>query len=165
MLFRMFDLTSGNLSPVVNFEGISKNVMTVGFQVLPIIDTNWWNTISNKQAEGRWMFTGGEDCTARIWDLKMRNLSCQVYSTMDRRRFQLSSPQRIFQANAPVTCACLHPNQQEMVVGDQSGAIHIWNLQVRFCSCLMLVTSADYYRTTSLSRLFLTPKLLYNMWL
>ena len=24
------------------------------------------------------MFTGGEDCTARIWDLKMRNLSCQV---------------------------------------------------------------------------------------
>jgi len=93
---RMFDLTSGNLSPVVNFEGISKNVMTVGFQ-----------------AEGRWMFTGGEDCTARIWDLKMRNLSCQ----------------RIFQANAPVTCACLHPNQQEMVVGDQSGAIHIWNLQ------------------------------------
>ena len=39
-------------------------------------------------------------------------------------------PQRIFQANAPVTCACLHPNQQEMVVGDQSGAIHIWNLQV-----------------------------------
>ena len=30
---RMFDLTSGNLTPVVNFEGISKNVMTVGFQV------------------------------------------------------------------------------------------------------------------------------------
>ena len=31
------------------------------------------------------MFTGGEDCTARIWDLKMRNLSCQVYSPMDRK--------------------------------------------------------------------------------
>ena len=31
---RMFDLTSGNLNPVVNYEGgISKNVMTVGFQV------------------------------------------------------------------------------------------------------------------------------------
>jgi len=96
---RMFDLTSGNLNPVVNFEGISKNVMTIGFQ-----------------DEGRWMYTGGEDCSARIWDLKMRNqgnLSCQ----------------RIFQANAPVTCVCLHPNQQEMVVGDLSGVIHIWNLQ------------------------------------
>ena len=50
---------------------------------------------------------------SRIWDLKMRNLSCQ----------------RIFQANAPVNCAVLHPNQQELVVGDQSGVIHIWNLQ------------------------------------
>ena len=29
---RMFDLTSGNLNPVVNYEGISKNIMTVGFQ-------------------------------------------------------------------------------------------------------------------------------------
>jgi len=93
---RMFDLTSGNLNPVVNYEGISKNIMTVGFQ-----------------EDGRWMYTGGEDCSARIWDLKMRNLSCQ----------------RIFQANAPVNCVCLHPNQQELAVGDQSGVIHIWNLQ------------------------------------
>merc|ERR1719436_242804 len=94
---RMFDLTSGNLNPVVNYEGgISKNVMTVGFQ-----------------EDGRWMFTGGEDCSARIWDLKMWNLSCQ----------------KMFQANFPVNCVCLHPNQQELVVGDQSGVIHIWNLQ------------------------------------
>ena len=30
---RMFDLLSGNLNPVVNFGGVSKNVMTVGYQV------------------------------------------------------------------------------------------------------------------------------------
>ena len=59
------------------------------------------------------MFTGGEDCSAKIWDLKMRNLSCQ----------------RIFQANSSVNCVCLHPNQQELIIGDQSGTIHIWNLQ------------------------------------
>jgi len=93
---RMFDLTSGDLNPVVNYGGISKNVMTVGFQ-----------------DDGRWMFTGGEDCTARIWDLKMRNLSCQ----------------RIYQANSSVNCVCLHPNQQELIIGDQAGIIHIWNLQ------------------------------------
>ena len=57
---RMFDLTSGDLNPVVNYGGISKNVMTVGFQ-----------------EDGRWMYSGGEDCSARIWDLKMRNLACQ----------------------------------------------------------------------------------------
>ena len=59
------------------------------------------------------MFTGGEDCSARIWDLNMRNLSCQ----------------RIYQANSPVNCVILHPNQQELILGDQSGIIHIWNLQ------------------------------------
>ena len=87
----MFDLTSGNLTPVVNFEGISKNVMTVGFQVGEKLNLGqvktWFEVLiaaceigsdCNLQAEGRWMFTGGEDCTARIWDLKMRNLSCQV---------------------------------------------------------------------------------------
>ena len=65
------------------------------------------------QEDGRWMYTGGEDCSAKIWDLKMRNLSCQ----------------RIYQANAPVTSVALHPNQQELIIGDQSGIIHIWNLQ------------------------------------
>jgi G protein beta subunit-like protein len=94
---RMYDLTSGNLNPIVNYDqGITKNVTAVGCQ-----------------EDGKWMFTGGEDCSARIWDLKMRNLSCQ----------------RIFQANAPVNSVCLHPNQQELIVGDQNGVIHRWNLK------------------------------------
>jgi len=93
---RMADLTSSNLNFVVNYEGISKNVMAVGCQ-----------------EDGKWMYSGGEDCSARIWDLKMRNLSCQ----------------RAFQTNAPVNAACLHPNQQELIVGDQSGVVHRWNLK------------------------------------
>lgn len=93
---RMYDLTSGNLNAVVNYEGITKNIMSIGCQ-----------------EEGKWMYTGGEDCSARLWDLKMRNLSCQ----------------RIFQANAPVNSVCLHPNQQELIVGDHSGVIHRWNLK------------------------------------
>ena len=76
---RLFDLTSQNLNPVINYEGISKNIMTVGFQ-----------------EEGRWMYTGGEDCSARIWDLKMRNVNCQ----------------KVYQANSAVNCVSLHPNQQ-----------------------------------------------------
>lgn len=92
----MFDVNSNNASPVVNYEGVSKNVMAVGFQ-----------------EAGRWMYTGGEDGTAKIWDLRMRNLNCQ----------------RIFQANAPVNSVTLHPNQHELIVGDQNGAVHIWNLR------------------------------------
>jgi WD40 repeat protein len=50
---RMYDLSSSNPNPVINYEGVSKNVTGVGFQ-----------------EEGKWMYTGGEDCSARIWDLR-----------------------------------------------------------------------------------------------
>ncbi|KAL1453137.1 hypothetical protein WDU94_007308 [Cyamophila willieti] len=94
---RMYDFVSNNPNPVINYEGVSKNVVEVGFH-----------------EEGKWMFTGGEDCSARIWDLRSRsNFQCQ----------------RIFQVSAPVTCVCLHPNQGELIVGDQSGVVHIWDLR------------------------------------
>ena len=50
---RMYDLKSLSEDPIINYEGISKNVTALGFQ-----------------EDGKWMFTGGEDCTAKIWDLR-----------------------------------------------------------------------------------------------
>ena len=38
---------------VIDYDGISKNVTAVGFC-----------------ESGKWMYTGGEDGTARIWDLR-----------------------------------------------------------------------------------------------
>ncbi|XP_065065800.1 target of rapamycin complex subunit lst8-like [Rhopilema esculentum] len=93
---RMYDVTSGNPNAVVNYDGISKNVTAVGFQ-----------------EDGKWMFTGGEDCSVRIWDLRSRSLQCQ----------------HIFQVNSPVNTVVLHQNQGELIVGDQSGAIHMWDLR------------------------------------
>ena len=52
---RMYDILStgqGN-GPVLNYEGIQKNVTAVGFQ-----------------EDGNWMFSGGEDHSARIWDTR-----------------------------------------------------------------------------------------------
>lgn len=92
----MYELNSKNPNPVINYEMVSKNVTSVGFQ-----------------EDGKWMYTGGEDCSARIWDLRSRNLQCQ----------------RIFQVSAPVNCVKLHPNQSELVVGDLSGVIHLWDLK------------------------------------
>lgn len=43
-----------SLLQVYVFEGISKNVTTVGFY-----------------ENGQFMYSGGEDATARIWDLRM----------------------------------------------------------------------------------------------
>nr|XP_018914403.1 PREDICTED: target of rapamycin complex subunit lst8 [Bemisia tabaci] len=93
---RIYDIHGNNPNPVINYEGVSKNIVGVGFQ-----------------EDGKWMFTGGEDCSARIWDLRSRTLMCQ----------------RIFQVSAPVNCVCLHPNQVELIVGDQSGIIHLWHLK------------------------------------
>jgi len=57
---RMYDLQSPIPTAVINFEGVSKNITAVGFQ-----------------ADGRFMFTGGEDCTAKLWDMRVRQLQCQ----------------------------------------------------------------------------------------
>ena len=56
---RMFDLTTSNPNCVVNYDGIAKNVTSVGFH-----------------EDGHWMYTGGEDNSARVWDLRSRNLQC-----------------------------------------------------------------------------------------
>jgi WD40 repeat protein len=64
---RMYDLNSNNPNPVVNYEGVSKNVTAVGFQ-----------------EDGKWMFTGGEDGTAKIWDLRSRNLQVFIRKLHDK---------------------------------------------------------------------------------
>ncbi|CAH1155873.1 unnamed protein product [Phaedon cochleariae] len=92
----MYDLHSNNPSAIVNYEGTSKNVTSVGFQ-----------------EDGKWMYSGGEDCRARIWDLRSRNNQCP----------------KIFEVQAPINCVSLHPNQVELFVGDQNGIIYRWDLR------------------------------------
>lgn len=92
----MYDLQSNNPSAIVNYEGTSKNVTSVGFQ-----------------EDGKWMYSGGEDCRARIWDMRSKNSQCP----------------KIFEVQAPINCVCLHPNQVELFVGDQNGIIYRWDLR------------------------------------
>ncbi|XP_037091219.1 target of rapamycin complex subunit lst8-like [Pollicipes pollicipes] len=65
---RMYDVNSTDMNPIINFEGVSKNVVGVGFQ-----------------RDGRWMFTASEDGSAKIWDVKTGGLHCQ-------RVFQIDQP-------------------------------------------------------------------------
>lgn len=92
---KMYDVNSSEPSPVYTFEGLSKNISCICFS-----------------ENGQCMYSGGEDCMARVWDLRGRQQQCQ----------------RVFQVNAPINCMCLHPNQATLIVGDDSGTIHVWDL-------------------------------------
>lgn len=107
----MYDLNSNNPNPVINYDGVSKNITSVGFH-----------------EDGRWMYTGGEDCMARIWDLRWAGAAAlppvwgQVgapgssgTSTLFPCRSRNLQCQRIFQVNAPINCVCLHPNQVSVI--------------------------------------------------
>jgi len=59
------------------------------------------------------MYTGGEDCMAKIWDMRVNQLNCQ----------------RIFQVSSTVHSVALHPNQNELVVADSTGALYVWDLR------------------------------------
>jgi len=97
---RMFEVNSNNPQPVASYSGHTGNVTAVGFQ-----------------KDSKWLFSGSEDGTVRIWDL--RAPSCQ----------------REYESRAAVNTVVLHPNQGELISGDQNGNIRVWDLTANACSC------------------------------
>lgn len=59
---KLYEVNGKNNNPVVNFEGVTKNVTAVGFH-----------------EEGRWMYSAGEDGFARVWDLRVSVPQCQKF--------------------------------------------------------------------------------------
>jgi len=68
------------------------------------------------QKDGKWMFTASEDHTIKLWDL--RAPGCQ----------------RNFECTGPVNTVISHPNQSELISGDQNGNIRVWDLNANACS-------------------------------
>jgi len=97
---RLFDVMKDVSMPVRTFQGHSGNVTAVGFQ-----------------KDRKWMFTGSEDGTLKIWDMRQR-----------------SGFQRSYPTKAPINTAVLHPNQGEIISGDEDGNIRVWDLTTNGCS-------------------------------
>lgn len=72
---RLFEVNGGP-QPVLSFEGHTGNVTAVGFE-----------------RDGRWMFSGSEDGTVKLWDIRA------------------PGPQREYESRGAVTSVVLHPNQ------------------------------------------------------
>ncbi|KAG6412677.1 hypothetical protein SASPL_125361 [Salvia splendens] len=97
---RLFDVNANSPQPVMSYDSHTNNVMAVGFQ-----------------CDGNWMYSGSEDGTVKIWDL--RAPGCQ----------------REYESRAAVNTVVLHPNQTELISGDQNGNIRVWDLTANSCSC------------------------------
>ncbi|KAJ1562325.1 TOR complex subunit lst8 [Nowakowskiella sp. JEL0078] len=96
---RLFEVQTNNPSPVTSFDGHTGNVTSLGFQ-----------------SAGRWIVTGSEDGTIKIWDVRAPGI------------------QRDYELKSPVTDVIIHPNQGELISCDQSGAIKVWDLGENSCT-------------------------------
>lgn len=94
---RMYNiLTIHNNNPEINLEGFNNNVLSIGFQ-----------------EDSKWLFSGGEDCVTRIWDLRTRK----------------NQSQRMYESGSTVNSVKLHSNQVELFIGQQYGHINIWDIR------------------------------------
>ena len=97
---RLFEVNTTNPAPVTSYDGHQGNVTAVGFE-----------------REGRWMYSGSDDGTVKIWDLRAGGV------------------QREYESRGAVTTCALHPNGTELISGDQCGNIRVWDLNANACSC------------------------------
>jgi len=83
-------------NPEINLEGFNNNVLSIGFQ-----------------EDSKWLFSGGEDCVTRVWDLRHRR----------------NQSQRMHESESAVNSVKLHQNQVELYIGQQHGHINIWDIR------------------------------------
>ncbi|EWM28213.1 WD40 repeat containing protein [Nannochloropsis gaditana] len=123
---RLFEVGgNANPNPVVSYEGHVGNVMAVGFQ-----------------QDGKWLYTASEDGTVKLWDT--RASGCQ--RTLENSTATSSSSSgggggaggasgsgHHHTSMVAVNSVVLHPNQAELVTGDQEGRVRVWDLGSNRC--------------------------------
>lgn len=67
------------------------------------------------QKDRRWLYSCSEDGTVRVWDPRTNHVT------------------RKFDCGSAVNTVVLHPNETELISGDQSGSVRIWDLVADRC--------------------------------
>jgi G protein beta subunit-like protein len=83
-------------------------------------------------ADGKWLYTGGEDGTVRVWDPRASTSACQRIFDGNKKPSGEESKEAPLtwneQRKSAVNSVVLHPNQGELVAGDQGGRVRIYDL-------------------------------------
>jgi len=96
---RLFEINNtSNHNPVLTLESHTGSVTSLGFQ-----------------RDGRYLYSGSEDGTVKLWDLRSPTYS------------------RSFDSRGPVNSVALHPNQSSIISGDQNGSVKVWDLGTSKC--------------------------------
>jgi len=91
---RLFELGTNNSQPTMTFNGHKGNIISIGF---------------NK--ESRLMYSGSEDGSIKIWDLRNSNSIHDI------------------EHKEPCTCVILHPDQKHLFASYQNGEIRTLDFQ------------------------------------
>ena len=98
---RLFEVNnSSNQNPILTLEGHTGNVTSLGFQ-----------------RNGRYLYSGSEDGTVKLWDLRSPTFS------------------RSFDSKGAVNSVSLHPNQAEIISGEWIK--FSWVKSFNFCNCII----------------------------
>ncbi|KAG5220076.1 TOR complex [Salix suchowensis] len=103
----IYEIASTSSSPILTFEGHTGNVTSVSFH-----------------SEGKWLVTGSEDGTIKIWDLRSADMALMSYLDLILQQ-KLPTAPNIRQLGGRLW---------ELISCDQAGSIKQWDLSENLCS-------------------------------
>jgi len=89
------------------------------------------------QKEKKWLYSCSEDGSAKIWDLRQSTQPTRTCQNLNK---------------TAINTAILHPNQAEIITGDENGIIRIWDLTSNTCSQEIIPESNIPIRSISISQ-------------